>query len=83
MACQICGYDVNVEYRKRSGFFLCKGCHHDTPRKVDRETFERIYWEGHADTVPQGIRDEFWSDYRMSRYGAVKDYQDRTRIAYA
>lgn len=73
MGCRICG-DPTATYRGRSGLTLCDWCHEETPKKVDRETFEREYWKGWADTVPESIRREFYDDYRHSTYGPVADY---------
>jgi len=59
---------------------LCDSCHGDTPAKVSREEFERVYWAGDED-CPRAIRNEFWDDYRASRYATVEEYRDATTSA--
>jgi uncharacterized Zn finger protein (UPF0148 family) len=82
MHCRICGDETATAYRPRSGLILCPSCHEDTPAKVDRETFDRDYWDGQAETVPPAIRREFWEDYRASRYSSVADYLSATTSSY-
>jgi ribosome-binding protein aMBF1 (putative translation factor) len=78
MYCRICGDETATAYRDRSRMVLCPSCHEDTPAKVGRAEFELDYWEGQAETVPPGIRREFWEDYRASRYSSVADYRTAT-----
>lgn len=78
MACKICG-DERSEYRDRSRMSLCDSCHEDTPTKVGREEFERVYWAG--DDCPRSIRNEFWDDYKASQYATAEEYRDATTSA--
>jgi ribosome-binding protein aMBF1 (putative translation factor) len=82
MMCHICGEHTSgdIEYRERSHMFLCESCHKTTPKKVSRETFDRIYWEGKADTVPHSTRNEFWDDYKCSTISSVAEYRAQTTV---
>lgn len=77
MRCSICGTS-DAQYRNRSRLVLCRSCHEDTPSKVSREEFDRLYWESAAESVPLSTRNEFWSDYKTSTYRSVADYRTAT-----
>lgn len=63
--CRICG--ASAEYRPRLMFAaLCDDCDRTTPDKLNRTEFERIYWNGLAETVVLSIRREFYDDYFSS-----------------
>lgn len=66
MECVVCGEWRGVDWRASQRQALCEACVANTPAKVSRSEFEKIYWSGHADTVPAGIRREFYSDYLSS-----------------
>lgn len=74
MQCKICGDENRVEYRPRSGMFLCPYCHKETPAKATRDEFDHLYWGDDIETVPQSTRKEFYEDYRTSNYGPVAEY---------
>lgn len=76
MGCAICG-DDRATYRNRSRMFLCASCHKDTPAKVSRDEFERVYWAG-DDSVPAQTKQAFWEDYKYSKYKTVQEYIDAT-----
>jgi hypothetical protein len=78
MFCRVCGDQRGVKYRARSRLALCPSCHRDTPAKVTRAAFERVYWGGRADDVPAAVRAAFWDDYRHSGYGSVASYKRAT-----
>jgi hypothetical protein len=76
--CRVCGDERTARYRVRSRMVLCDACHKDTPAKVARAEFERLFWDGLADNVALAVRNEFWDDYRASSYGPVADYKAAT-----
>ncbi|HUU93201.1 MAG TPA: hypothetical protein VM238_18560 [Phycisphaerae bacterium] len=65
MACRICGDERNVQYYPSKRQALCRSCALDTPRKVARGVFDRLYWRGAGDVAPS-IKAEFYSDYLSS-----------------
>lgn len=77
MPCRICG-DENATFRGRSCMVLCPSCHRDTPAKVSRLDFDRLYWGAEAESVPLSTRNEFYDDYRCSRHGSVSSYRAAT-----
>jgi hypothetical protein len=79
MYCRICGDESGVEFRGRSRMALCESCHTDTPRKVSREEFDRVFWGTgpEAADVHESTRREFYDDYRTSTYGTAESYRDR------
>lgn len=75
--CQICGDCCGVKYYATKRQYLCKACAKDTPAKVSRESFERLYWgKGSAD-VSEFQKREFYSDYLASSY-TVAEYRKAT-----
>jgi hypothetical protein len=76
--CRVCGDENGARYRARSRMVLCDSCHQDTPAKVARDEFERLFWDGLADTIPLAVRNEFWDDYRASSYCSVADHKAAT-----
>ena len=79
MYCRICGTEEDVAYRRAKRQALCRSCNADTPAKVGRESFDKIYWRGCPDNdPPEGIRREFYADYLTSHCGSVAQYVAET-----
>jgi hypothetical protein len=76
MYCRICGDEANVRYYPRKRQALCRHCAKDTPAKVDRATFDKLYWG--KDDVPESTKREFYADYLASTCGSVASYVDAT-----
>ena len=75
MRCNICGTeesDVQL-YPKKAYQFLCHPCQKDTPRKVDKQSFCKAFFNTTSDKVPRGILKEFYSDYKVSTCN-LKEY---------
>jgi len=66
MMCRICGAEKKVKFYPSKRQALCPLCAEDTPSKVSRETFDTKYWGQEANSVPDAIRREFYSDYLAS-----------------
>lgn len=68
MACFICGETRNVKFRKDLFKYICAYCSPSTPRKVNREAFDKRYWGEIEKTekVPESVKREFYSDYLSS-----------------
>jgi hypothetical protein len=80
MYCRVCGDDgETVKYRSGKHQSLCRWCNRDTPRKVTREEFERVYWAGPPgiETVPHSTRRDFWEDYLASEC-TLAEYVEQT-----
>jgi hypothetical protein len=79
MYCRICGDEKDVRYYAGKRQSLCRSCAKDTPAKVSRTTFDRVYWTGcEENDPPEGIRREFYADYLASRHGSVASYIEAT-----
>jgi len=88
MYCRICGareedkpkwYDGKwVELYPTKGLALCKPCAIETPDKVSKREFIKVYFEG-DDTVSGNIIREFYDDYLASTCKSVQEYIDATR----
>lgn len=68
MNCRICGAgtESGVIYSSDHGMALCLRCEMDTPPKVGRAEFDRVYWGSGFANVPESTRREFYDDYRTS-----------------
>lgn len=80
MYCRVCGSENDIAFRFRSRLSLCDYCHKTTPAKVTREKFDEVYWKGQASTVPENIKKEFYSDYKMSTCDLKKYIKDTTML---
>jgi hypothetical protein len=79
MYCRICGDENGTKYYTTKRQTLCRSCAKDTPAKVGREVFDRIYWDGCTENdPPEGVRREFYSDYLASRHSSVAEYSEAT-----
>lgn len=63
MKCQVCSSTDNVGRYWDKGLTLCDPCATDTPDKVSRIMFDRLYWGVDYLDVPECTRREFYSDY--------------------
>ena len=61
MYCRICGTHRTVNYRRGPRMNLCDHCASETPRKASRQGFDKAYWRGEEDCVPESIKKEFYS----------------------
>jgi hypothetical protein len=77
MYCRICGDEKDVRYYATRRQSLCRSCAKDTPRKVGRESFDRVYWAG-DEHCPESVRREFYLDYLASNHGSVASYAQAT-----
>lgn len=66
MLCCVCGATDNVGRYWDKRQVLCDACATDTPDKVSRTMFDRLYWGVDYETVPVSMRREFYSDYLAS-----------------
>jgi hypothetical protein len=79
MYCRICGTEEKVAYRPGKLQALCDSCNRETPRKVSRSSFDRVYWKGDPD-VGDSIKSEFYSDY-LSSECTLSEYIEQTTFA--
>ena len=77
MYCRICGSEEDARYYEHARRTLCRYCAEDTPKKVDRETFEKTYWGEQLPEVDRNTRQNFWEDYLSSR-DTLKKYIEHT-----
>ena len=78
MYCRICGDERGTRYYTTKRQTLCRSCATDTPSKVGRASFERVYWAGgDVETVPDPIRRDFYEDYLRSG-DTLHAYRDHT-----
>lgn len=68
MYCRICGSEENVTYYFSQRQALCPFCKADTPAKIGHYEFDRRYWAGDEEPPCEGIRREFYDDYKASSY---------------
>jgi hypothetical protein len=80
MYCRICGDERNVSFRPQARQSLCDSCAADTPAKVGRAEFDRVYWRGDDAPPCEAIRREFYSDYLTSTHN-LAEYVRRTTSA--
>lgn len=66
MYCNICGNEKDTQYITTKYQTLCRLCNIETPAKISREMFDRLYWEGKEGDVPTGIKHDFYGDYLAS-----------------
>ena len=72
-SCTICASTVKVAHRKHCMMTLCEICSEDTPKKLTREQFDRIYWGARVSEVATNVKREFYDDYKKSTLN-VFDY---------
>ena len=78
MTCFICGAEKNLSKRAIFGRSICRECNKDTPVKVSRSYFDRVYWAGgDANTVPESTKREFYADYLASSNN-LTEYKNST-----
>ena len=77
MYCRICGTEDGIQYYLKKRQSLCRDCAKETPNKVGRATFDKIYWRNEGD-VPESTKREFYDDYLHSTYGSVASYMKAT-----
>ena len=82
MYCKICGDENNVKLRGGNRGVLCDTCAASTPRKAGRASFDAAYWGTGDDAraVPEGIKREFYDDYRASEK-TLEQYIEATTSA--
>lgn len=64
MRCRICGNPGAWRDEQRQS--LCEPCLKDTPPKVSRGAFDKLYWGQGVETVPENIKREFYQDFLAS-----------------
>lgn len=64
MRCRICGNEGEWCNDQRQA--LCAGCLRDTPPKVSKGTFDKLYWGLGMETVPDHVRRHFYEDFLAS-----------------
>jgi len=74
--CNICG-DPNAVYRLGKLQSLCATCNHITPAKIDKVSFDKLYWDEGWEQIPAITRKEFYEDYLTSEMD-VADYKATT-----
>lgn len=67
MQCRVCGADTAKCYQGKR-LTLCDVCKWDTPDKVSRDMFDRLYWGINYSQMPDNVRHEFYSDYLHSAH---------------
>ena len=72
-SCRICASTVKVAHRKHCMMTLCEICSENTPRKLFKDQFDRIYWGDRVREVPTNVKLEFYDDYKKSTLN-VFDY---------
>lgn len=76
ICCGVCGCENGVIYRPSKGKqFLCDYCNWETPRKVDKESFCKAFFNTTPDNIARSMLNEFYDDYRTSTCN-LKEYVD-------
>ena len=75
MYCIICGTEENLVVKNHR--HICNDCAQGMPRKVSRSSFDKAYWRGKANDVPESTKREFYADYFAS-YHTVSAYIEAT-----
>lgn len=75
MSCIICGTE-GAHWRPSKRQTLCRECSAETPRKVSRAKFNRVYWG--AEPVSAAIAREFYSDYLASTCSLAQYIRETT-----
>ena len=75
MHCYICGTEKNLVVKNFR--HICRDCSHGMPKKVSRESFDKAYWQGKVNDVPNSIKREFYADY-MASYHTLAAYIEET-----
>ena len=77
MACRICG-DEQGRWYEAQRQSLCVSCLADTPAKVEKGLFDRLYWGDDWQSVRYVTRRDFYEDYLASTVGDVSVYLAQT-----
>lgn len=68
LTCRICDLqdDTVARYIAKGSMVLCPTCCAETPDKVSRLEFDKLYWDGDSESVAPAMRKSFYEDYLMS-----------------
>lgn len=67
MYCNVCGCENGAVFRRNKGSqFLCDYCNWETPRKVNKDSFCKAFFNTESEKMNAGILKEFYDDYRTS-----------------
>ena len=73
--CRVCGDEQDTRYYSTKRQTLCRSCAKDTPSKVSRQGFKRVYFDG--DPVDDWTVGTFYEDYLRSNFN-LTDYRRET-----